>query len=243
MPDLILYGDRAPEVEGYFTSSSGRTEFRLSVDESVEIREEIFWVHLLKGENRRAAGRHLSEGSPYNGYMGRLWDRLRNYCHESSEIERAFFDMYCGLCWHSDGPVELTPALIPNVTLNWYTEQTVRQNSGEPFYVDFVMKTPSIGGDSLAVIEIDGPSHYARYSEGKYHLSEREYAKHLRRDKFLRDSGFAVFRIANIEVEKISHIEDPNERLQAFYNFFEDTVGKAIWSEKLGLPDDFHPHR
>lgn len=190
-------------MEGFYTSPSGQVELRFSGTETIEVRDEIYWIHLLQGDDRDTANKQLTSGGPYDQYMDRLWERLRGYCNKSSETELAFFDLYCHLCWQSDGPVELTPALIPNVTVNWYTKQTARRESNEPFHVDFVIKTPRVAGDCLAVIEVDGPSHYADFNNGRYQVSEEAYARHLRRDKFLRDSGFKVFRIANIEVMRI----------------------------------------
>ena len=137
----------------------------------------------------------------------------------------------------ADGPVDLTPALIPNVTVNWYTKQTARRESNEPFHVDFVIKTPRVAGDCLAVIEVDGPSHYADFNNGRYQVSEEAYARHLRRDKFLRDSGFKVFRIANIEVMRIMQINDDEKKLAAFYDFFNEAVGDAVFVEKFALRD------
>ena len=72
MTKLILFGEGAPRVEGFYTSPSGQVELRFSGTETIEVRDEIYWIHLPQGDDRDTANKHLTSGGPYDQYMDRL---------------------------------------------------------------------------------------------------------------------------------------------------------------------------
>jgi hypothetical protein len=96
------------------------------------------------------------------------------------------------------------PALIPEVWLNYVgydktveDEVHLREN---PQRVDFVL----FAEGSKAVIEVDGPSHYADFDEGSrtWTINERLYAKNLAIERSLRRQRWEIYRFANLEVDE-----------------------------------------
>lgn len=99
--------------------------------------------------------------------------------------------------------LENTPALIPQVWLNYIYEPTLGPKDPErkrlqrhPSRVDFIM----LWDGKRHVIEIDGPEHYATFQDGQYAISEEQYTKNLRIERSLRHSGWLVHRFSNWEV-------------------------------------------
>lgn len=97
-----------------------------------------------------------------------------------------------------------TPALIPQVWLN-YTYDPTRSPEEErrllhdmPRRVDFVFIKERV----FHVVEIDGPSHYARYEEQrhKYEVDEKLYTRNLKAERILRRQGIQIHRISNWEI-------------------------------------------
>ena len=46
-----------------------------------------------------------------------------------------------------------------------------------------------------------------------------------------------MFRLANIEVMRLMQINDYEKKLAAFYDFFNEDVGDAVFVEKFALRD------
>jgi len=145
-----------------------------------------------------------------------------------SEAERNFFDYYIKDITEFEDPVWKwhKPVLIPQVWVNWLHYDSKDKNrkdraQKEPFRVDFVMKDKEVG-EEFIIIEIDGESHFGKYltkDNGGFILqpSMEEYTKHVRKDRWLRNQGWKVFRITALEIEK----EADN-----FYYWFREVLGK-----------------
>jgi len=96
------------------------------------------------------------------------------------------------------------PALIPQAWLNWAydssksPEETSAELGYMPQRADFVF----IYGGRLHVVEIDDPSHYARYDERahRYEVDEERYTRNLRAERSLREQGLEIHRLSNWEV-------------------------------------------
>lgn len=96
------------------------------------------------------------------------------------------------------------PALIPQVWLNWAydssksPEETNVELEYMPQRVDFVF----IYKGTLHVVEIDDPSHYARFDERnhRYEVDEERYTRNLRAERSFREEGFNIHRLSNWEV-------------------------------------------
>ena len=81
-----------------------------------------------------------------------------------------------------------------------------------------------------AVIEIDGPSHFADYDElaRTYSISEEKYAKNLAIGRSLGRQGWKIHRFSNLEVERATSDEQ-------FVHLAKDLPG-FIGTETLGRP-------
>ena len=101
------------------------------------------------------------------------------------------------------------PAAIPEVWLNAIgADRTIEDEAHlaeNPQRVDFVI----LGDGRKAVVEIDGPSHYADYNEetSTYTVSQDRYAKNLAVERSLRRQGWEIHRFANVEVERAADVE------------------------------------
>jgi very-short-patch-repair endonuclease len=112
----------------------------------------------------------------------------------------------------------------------WYYDQGQRNKIKEPFCVDFAIKHDAFGTSDLQIIEIDGISHYAKARVDKlghisYHLSEEQYTEHIQRDRILRQAGFNVFRLSNLEI-KACNVES-KDSLKRAYQFFKKVLSYA----------------
>lgn len=103
------------------------------------------------------------------------------------------------------------PALIPQVWLN-YTYDPKRSPDEErrhlryiPRRVDFIF----IKDQQLHVVEIDDPSHYAKYDKTnrKYEVDEEQYTQNLQADRALKLQGFQIHRISNLEILRTTDME------------------------------------
>jgi very-short-patch-repair endonuclease len=256
MKNVLLYGQQekfSPWIKGYRSNPDGSLNFELSGVNVFEIKDPtkgIEWSDLFNSEKSKILSQqeldemlfspYPPDGDPYGyfyRYINRLWDRLLGYCNPKSRAEKNFFEMYLQLCWNdnSGGAPADSPALIPNVFVNWQFDKSDRQNRVEPYIVDFVFKHRSFGSDNLTVVEIDGLSHYANFLSGKYEISEEKYAKHLAKDRWLRRNGFNVVRIANYEIEGIMKLEE-EKRLREFFFFFTDIFGPVIAIDRFSFP-------
>jgi hypothetical protein len=121
-----------------------------------------------------------------------------------------------------------TPALLPQVWLN-YTYNPHPLPSGEkddlqhmPKRVDFVF----IQGNKIHIVEVDDPSHYAKFDNFKriYQVDEETYTNNLIAERNFRQQGFEICRLSNFEI----------------LNSSESQLLQLIW-EALGIPPNFPP--
>src|SRR5207247_9296627 len=120
-----------------------------------------------------------------------------------STSEKQFFSNYVNNCLLHTDPWG-TPALIPQVWVNWIhydsrDRNRAKRTQREPFRVDFVIKDQEISED-LAVIEIDGQSHFCEYridpvGNPTPYASMDSFVQHIQKDRWLRKQGWQVFRI------------------------------------------------
>jgi hypothetical protein len=105
------------------------------------------------------------------------------------------------------------PALIPQVWVNWMhydptDQKRAERAQKEPFRVDFMVKDEHIS-DNFVIFEIDGSSHFANMEA---------YTQHLQKDRWLRQQGWQVYRISNLEIE----------RYRNFNLFYGDLTGRHL---------------
>lgn len=245
MKKTLLYGkaERAyPWSDGFSVKSDGTIDFKISGTNqlSFEDNEDITWNRLLYSElSSLATSEEILQTESdnfdrdpcfvYDAYISRLWNKLESYCNDKSPVEKAFLDLYMHICGNDFHQGALLPAMIPNVYINWDFSKEERGKTVKPYTVDFVLKSSTFGTNNLTIIEIDGLSHYADYdsSNRKYIVSEKRYADHLRKDRWLRSQGFNVFRIGNSEIEEITSLPKDKQD-KAFYYFFRDIFGDRI---------------
>jgi hypothetical protein len=243
MKRALLYGkvDKlSPWYEGFQIDVDGSIELRITGVNTFELErddEEIRWLDLFDSQlNNLLNSQKILEANlitdsyhftTYDKYTSRFWNRVSQYCN--SEVEKDFFDLYCHLCLRDNGPDALLPALIPHVYINWYSTPEKRCGNEEPYIVDFVFKSPAFGTNSLVIVEIDGPSHYASYDRNRkqYTVDETIYAKHLKKDRWLRKQCFKVLRLGNSEIRSITSLPE-EDRLKHFHFFFREVFGEII---------------
>lgn len=254
MNRALLYGkvDKlTPWYDGFQVSPDGSFNFRLSGVEVFELKEKdhsITWFGLFDSKldelvtsQEQSEALFCDEGYPlaiYERYVPRLWNKLEQYCNSKSQAEKDFFNLYCHLCSREVDAGASMPALIPHVYVNWYSSKEDRAKNKNPYVVDFVFKHFAFGVQNMVVIEIDGLSHYAEYSDSKklYIASEDIYSEHLRKDRWLRKQGFNVFRIGNNEVTHIASLPE-EDKLEKFYDFFSEVFGEVLNVETFLEPD------
>lgn len=157
-----------------------------------------------------------------------------------SPEEEEFLDLYLSACFESvfsefdsdepDAGSWLAPALIPQVWVNWIhydskSEERAERASKEPFRVDFMAKDSEIQEEPI-IIEIDGASHFGSYytnSEGDLRLesSMEAYTEHLKKDRWLRDKGWSVYRISSLEVQELDGVVE-------FNSFYKNLLNKSL---------------
>ena len=127
--------------------------------------------------------------------------------------------------------------------MNWLhaaPEDLVRTLDRRPSRVDFV----SFANGARHVVEIDGPSHYGTYNEitHTYSPDEREYARNLRIERWLRSERWEVTRIGRAEVSEVMGEEEPFGKwdLAAILPFGDD-YPEQIEAKLLGLPEIDRP--
>ncbi len=134
------------------------------------------------------------------------------------------------------------PALIPQVWLNWLhaaPDHLIKTlEDGRASRVDFV----AFSCGTRHVIEIDGLSHYAIWHEDtrSYSPDEREYARNLKIERWLRSEGWSVTRIGRYEVREAMKADDPFDvyTLMAVLPFGRVEDYPPQWSAaQLGLPE------
>lgn len=131
-------------------------------------------------------------------------------CHIQTDAERLFLKKYLEYGKNEDiNEVLNSPALIPQLWVNWLhyspqDEERSRKIRREPFRVDFAI----FSKDRKIVIEIDGTSHFGEMAaidnSGVIQLeaSMEKYTEHLKKDRWLRNQGWEVFRFTDKEVNE-----------------------------------------
>lgn len=109
------------------------------------------------------------------------------------------------------------PALIPQVWLNWLYAASAEEQKmldENPSRIDFM----SFPRGERHVVEIDGPSHYARLDLAGYTVDENAYARNLKIARSLLRDGWMLTRIGRSEVRGAMPEADPARGID---NFFE----------------------
>jgi hypothetical protein len=182
---------------------------------------------------RRFLLRYLETQHPYG--VGDAWKAWRERGMETARSEGTdWIDpwMFASLLFMT-ALVEAMldfPALIPEVWLNVIGSERTLEDADHlaenPQRVDFAL----FAEGEKAVIEIDGPSHYADYDESTktYSINEERYAKNLAIERSLRRQGWDIHRFSNLEVERANSEE-------RFVHLAHDLPG-FIGTETLGRP-------
>lgn len=97
-----------------------------------------------------------------------------------------------------------TPALLPQYWVHWTYDPTVPPADKHPTTVDIPSRVDFVlffKGDRH-IVEIDDPSHYARFDDIKkqYIADEVRYTTNLRIERNLRSQGWEIHRLSNWEV-------------------------------------------
>jgi|GEM_PF-2101242 len=247
MKKALIYGkpeNFVPWYEGFCIDAEGNIDLQLKGVDFIEVedKKEIRWIDLYTKDSDKLLTEddyyHIMSESrgdvlaPYYHCIERIFDRLRLYCN--AQVEKSFFDLYCGLSLCDYHMGAFLPALIPHVYVNWFSSKEERANKSIPYIVDFVLKSSKLGTDNLVIVEIDGFSHYSKYDHSlKVHIaSEEVYACHLKKDRWLRKQGFNVIRIGNDEINSILSLEEEEKRLKKFYYFFREVFGNMVFTEE-----------
>jgi hypothetical protein len=134
------------------------------------------------------------------------------------------------------------PALIPQVWLNWlhaapdHLIKTLEE--GRASRVDFV----AFANGRRHVVEIDGLSHYAHYHEAtrSYSPDEKEYARNLKIERWLRSERWQMTRIGRYEVKQVMQAGS-DEPFAAWSLIsilpFGSEYPEEMSSEQLGVPE------
>lgn len=219
-----------PELRRFRQSDEG-LEVEFEGVSKVTVREKgVRWIDLMDNSKRRRWNKR-PPGHRTGEMLSELLDELEEECHPDSDVERKFFSLFGGLSMHEAfmSPSAAGPALIPNVWVNWYPQESKRDRLKEPYIADFAIKDPDIEGGDLTLIEIDGPSHYAEYDETRqeYTFSETRYASHLRDDRFLRRIAPKVIRIGRSEIRSVEN--GPEGELYHFYHLWKQIFDSNAW--------------
>lgn len=233
-----------PKLEYWTQTPNGDLEMKFSGVKTVNIEkeEDIRWIDLADDVTKQKWYRWLDDwdNQGQREYpLNNLFAELSSFCHEKSDVERFFFDMFVSLSMQEAfiDPPGIGPALIPNVYVNWYSKAIDRKEKEEPYIVDFLLKHKFIENGKTTVIEIDGPSHYAQYNEQNksYQIDEEIYALHCRKDLLLRRQGFNVIRIGRSDVKKIMNCANEREKEKRFYKFWNQIFEKTAFIESIAL--------
>lgn len=235
-----------PKLEHFIQALDGHLEMKFFGVKSVSVEKEddISWLDLVNDVTKQKWNRWLHNGDyqKHHEYpLNNLLDELRSFCNGKSEAERFFYNMFVSISMQGAfaEPPAIGPALIPNVYVNWYSEQKTRREKAEPYIVDFLLKHKSIKNGKATIIEIDGPSHYAKYNEQtkSYKIDEEIYALHCRKDLFLRRQGFNVIHIGRSDIRKIMACSDKREQEKKFYKFWNQIFDETAFIESIALED------
>ena len=113
--------------------------------------------------------------------------RLSPEAREPKEVIRAIIECLAA------------PALIPKVWFDctYAPGEQAESRMKEPTCVDFLF----IFENKVHVVEIDGPSHYARRdSSGRWMADEEAYTTNLKLERYLHIRGYEVHRLSDWEV-------------------------------------------
>ena len=129
-------------------------------------------------------------------------------------------------------------ALIPQPWLNWFygAPECLQEDlaHGQPSRVDFI----AFASGRRHVVEIDGPSHYSKWSQKArcYVADEAEYARNLRIERWLASEGWHLTRIGRQEVREAMHGGRGLMTLMQAMPFGREMTPEPTM-EELGVPE------
>ncbi|AFY66335.1 hypothetical protein [Geitlerinema sp. PCC 7407] len=244
---VFLYGRPGcfcqPALEHLTQTPDGHLDMKFSGVKSVILaKEDIRWLDLVDDATRQKWSLWINnsdEREQHEYPLNNLFDELHSFCNEKSDVERFFFNMFVSISIEGafSEPPAIGPALVPNVYVNWYSKPNERSKKEEPYIVDFLLKHKSIESGKTTIIEIDGPSHYAKYNERtkSYKVDEEGYALHCRKDLFLKRQGFNVIRIGRSDIRKIMNCSNKIEKKKRFYGFWNEVFENTAFIEAIEL--------
>lgn len=214
--NVIIYGSQQPKIS-FKQSPDGSISFHIENQHIIQFDEgtkEVNWRNMY--ENKWIF---------YDKSPEELNKKFTQYEQEIVELtttksERKFFLGYTEQCRIASKEQNKLiwdfPALIPQVWVNWIhydpkDPKRAARAQKEPFRVDFMLKDNDISPNFI-IFEIDGSSHFG---------GMQAYTEHLRKDRWLRNQGWEVIRISNLEVEEYG----------IFNDFFAELTGKY-----MGMP-------
>ncbi len=172
--------------------------------------------------------------------------------HTETKAERFFFEGYYDICefalWsgkrNQARKILAMPALIPQVWVNWLhydaaDKERADQIKNLPLRVDFLMYWEN----RWIIIEFDGVSHFSDIVDiapsGNIRLegSMEKYTQHLRKDRWLRQQGYEVWRFSDLEIDEIEKdiefFEKPENNKTGSWRSKRIT-GSNPWPDKPG---------
>lgn len=205
---------------------------------------EITWKDFLE-----RGSSNLIKRVPLDKSRKVFWGILKEELIKLTETkaEKYFFEGYLEIC-ETDlytgerlplDKIMPMPALIPQVWINWLhydkgDKERAEQVRKLPQRVDFLMYYKK----RWVIIELDGSSHFSEIIDidpsGKIRLegSMEKYTQHLRKDRWLRQQGYEVWRFSDLEIDEI-------EKEVKFFEKFGDwpsekNIGGIPWPNKSG---------
>lgn len=210
----IIYGSERPKIS-FTQSPEGSISFVIENERRIQLNQgyddNISWFTMFPSKWK------LNDKS-----IAELLEIFQQFTQEMADLtmtgsERKFFLDYVQECLTSadqlDRSVWEYPGLIPQSWVNWIhydpeNEVRAKRAQKEPFRVDFMLKDTDIS-PKFVIFEIDGSSHF-----GNIEI----YTEHLRKDRWLRNQGWQVFRISNLEIDQCTD----------FNYFYYELTGKFI---------------
>ena len=161
---------------------------------------EIYYTWAIAGTRPKAG----ATGLEYE--CGSLDWRFRQFIREWHKQQLHLHEVYRRPESVTDAILEslTAPALIPQVWLNCVYEpkRSPEEEKAEleymPKRVDFLF----IHRGQIHIVEVDDPSHYAKYDEQtrKYEVDEERYTYNLRAERALMEQGYQIHRMSNYEI-------------------------------------------
>jgi very-short-patch-repair endonuclease len=182
------------------------------------------WVEIFKGDFFWKNMGYSRESWLREWYdrQAELPPRYRNPAHVSLSILRGL----------------TAPALLPQVWINYEFGAQTRGGT-LPSRVDFAC---FFRGQKHA-IEIDGPSHYSRWDEGRrcYVTDGEQYTATLQRDRLLRRLGWKSHRFSNNEIDVAEIKRLPDFLEPETYDILLSDLQEEIAFELFGWDYEHYP--